>query len=85
MVQLQELINVAAGIYENIPEIPVTGIYDEATRDAVYAVEAEFGIPLDGITGPLVWDVLADIDYDVKSGALRSEGQFSGNTLTQNP
>ena len=85
VVQLQELINVAAGIYENIPEIPVTGIYDEATRDAVYAVEAEFGIPLDGITGPLVWDVLADIDYDVKSGALRSEGQFSGNTLTQNP
>ena len=85
VVQLQEFINVAAGIYENIPEIPVTGIYDEATRDAVFAVEAEFGIPLDGITGPLVWDVLADIDYDVKSGAPRSEGQFSGNTLAQNP
>ena len=85
VVQLQEFINVAATIYENIPEIPVTGIYDEATRDAVYAVEAEFGIPLDGVTGPLVWDVLADIYYDVESGAPRSEGQFSGNTLAQNP
>ena len=85
VVQLQEFINVAATIYENIPEIPVTGIYDEATRDAVYAVEAEFGIPLDGVTGPLVWDVLADIYYDVESGASRSEGQFSGNTLAQNP
>lgn len=85
VVQLQEFINVASTIYENIPEIPVTGIYDEATRDAVYAVEAEFGIPLDGVTGPLVWDVLADIYYDVESGASRSEGQFSGNTLAQNP
>lgn len=85
VVQLQEFINVASAIYENIPEIPVTGIYDEATRDAVYAVEAEFGIPLDGVTGPLVWDVLADIYYDVESGAHRSEGQFSGNTLAQNP
>ncbi len=82
--QLQEFINVASEIYANIPEVPVTGIYDEATRDAVYAVEAEFGLPIDGITGPLVWDTLADIYNDVESAAPRAAGQFSGNVLSQN-
>ncbi len=85
VVQLQEFINTAAPYYTGIPEIPVTGVYDEATRDAVYAVESTFGIPIDGITGPLVWDVLADIYNDVESGAPRTSGQFSGNTLSQNP
>ncbi len=85
VVQLQEFINVASEIYAGIPEIPVTGVYDENTRDAIYAVESEFGIPIDGVTGPLVWDVLADIYNDVESGAPRAEGQFSGNELSQNP
>ncbi|MBP3555953.1 MAG: peptidoglycan-binding protein [Clostridia bacterium] len=85
VVQLQEFINTAAPYYTGIPEIPVTGVYDEATRDAVYAVESTFGIPIDGITGPLVWDVLADIYNDVESAAPRTPGQFSGNTLSQNP
>lgn len=85
VIQLQEFINTAAPFYAGIPEIPVTGVYDEATRDAVYAVEAEFGIPIDGITGPLVWDVLADIYNDVESTAVRFPGQFSGNELSQNP
>ncbi len=82
--QLQEFINTAAALYPSIPEVPITGIYDENTRDAVYAVEATFGLPIDGITGPVVWDILADIDYDIRSGAPRADGQFSGNTLSQN-
>lgn len=81
--QLQEFINVAAPMYEDIPEIPVTGVFDENTRDAVYAVEATFGYPINGIVGPLVWNVLANIYNDVESGATRSEGQFSGNDLSR--
>ena len=61
-----------------------TGIYDENTRDAVYAVESLFGFQTDGITGPLVWDTLADIYNDIESGAFRSPGQFSGNPLYAN-
>ncbi len=83
VVQLQELINTAAPLYPSIPEIPVTGVYDEATRDAVYAVESTFGLPVDGITGPLVWDTLADIEADLRSGAPRNDGQFSGNVLSR--
>lgn len=82
VLQLQRFVNTASAVYPSIPEIPLTGVYDENTRDAVYAVEALFGLPQDGITGPLVWDTLADIYNDVRSGAFRSDGQFSGNELS---
>jgi hypothetical protein len=59
-------------------------MYYENTRDAVYAVEALFGFQIDGITGPLVWDTLADIDNDIESGAYRNPGQFPGNPLSAN-
>ena len=82
--QLQEFINVASNLYEEIPEVPLTGVYDENTRDAVYAVQATFGFPINGIVGPLTWDALADIYNDVENGSYRSEGQFSGNELSRN-
>ena len=85
VIQLQEFINVASAIYPAIPPIPITGVYDEDTRDAIYAAEALFGLEVDGITGPLVWDTLADIYNDAESGSVRSEGQFSGNPISQNP
>jgi peptidoglycan hydrolase-like protein with peptidoglycan-binding domain len=84
VVQLQEFINVASSIYPAIPPVPITGVYDEDTRDAIYAAETLFGLEVDGITGPLVWDTLADIYNDAESGAVRQEGQFSGNDLSQN-
>ena len=80
--QLQSFINAAAGVYEEIPEIPLTGIYDENTRDAIYAVQAVFGYPINGIVGPLTWDTLANIYNDVETGSGRAEGQFSGNDLS---
>ena len=82
MEQLQSFINAAAGVYEEIPEIPLTGIYDENTRDAIYAVQAVFGYPINGIVGPLTWDTLANIYNDVEAGSGRAEGQFSGNDLS---
>ncbi len=82
--QLQEFINVASNLYEEIPEVPLTGVYDENTRDAVYAAQATFGFPINGIVGPLTWDALADIYNDVENGSYRSEGQFSGNELSRN-
>lgn len=80
---LQEFINTAAAVYPSIPEIPVTGVFDEATRDAVYAVEETFGYPVNGIVGAVVWNELANIYNDVESGAVRSDGQFSGTELQE--
>ncbi len=85
VIQLQAFINLAHSIYPTIPEIPVTGIFDENTRDAVYAAESTFGIPIDGIVGPVLWDTLADIAYDLEAEGIRQDGQFSGNELSQNP
>ena len=79
---LQKLINTASSVYGDIPPIPVTGIYDENTRDAVLAAETLFGLPADGIVGPLLWDTLADIESDLRSGACRNPGQFSGNPIS---
>ena len=81
VVLLQELINTASTVYASIPEIPVTGVFDEATRDAVYAVEETFGYPTNGIVGAIVWNELANIYSDVESGASRADGQFSGREL----
>ncbi len=80
--RLQEFLNAAATLYEEIPSVPQTGVFDEDTRDAIYAVQALFGYPINGIAGPLVWDTLAQIEFDLKTGALRREGQFGG-TLSQ--
>ena len=80
--QLQTFINTASSVYNAIPPIPVTGVFDEATRDAVFAAEALFGFPTDGIVGPLLWDTLADLESDIQSGAYRNPGQFSGNPLS---
>jgi peptidoglycan hydrolase-like protein with peptidoglycan-binding domain len=79
---LQNLINTAADVYNTIPPIPVTGVFDENTRDAVFAAETLFGLPVDGIVGPLLWDTLADIESDIRSGEYRNPGQFSGNPLS---
>ena len=81
---LQNLINIASSVYNDIPPIPITGIFDENTRDAVFAAETLFGFPVDGIVGPLLWDTLADIENDIRSGAYRNPGQFSGNPLSAN-
>lgn len=83
VVLLQELINTASTVYASIPEIPVTGVFDETTRDAVYAVEETFGYPTNGIVGAIVWNELANIYSDVESGAYRADGQFSGRELQE--
>ena len=79
---LQNLIDTAADVYNTIPPSPVTGVFDENTRDAVFAAETLFGLPVDGIVGPLLWDTLADIESDIRSGEYRNPGQFSGNPLS---
>jgi peptidoglycan hydrolase-like protein with peptidoglycan-binding domain len=34
------------------PPVPVTGVYDQATRQAVRAVQSYFDLPADGVVGP---------------------------------
>jgi hypothetical protein len=48
----------------------------------IQLAETLFGLPVDGIVGPLLWDTLADIESDIRSGEYRNPGQFSGNPLS---
>ena len=42
------------------PPIEVTGIFDNATRDAVYTFQSYAGLPIDGIVGRDTWNALQD-------------------------
>ena len=43
-----------------LPPIEVTGIFDNATRDAVYTFQSYAGLPIDGIVGRDTWNALQD-------------------------
>ena len=79
---LQEYINVASTVYPAIPQIAETSIFDEATRNAVYAAQEFFGLPVNGIVGPLLWDTLGSLYSTVQSGNIRNEGQWSGTNMS---
>ena len=79
---LQEYINVASTVYPAIPRIAETSIFDEATRNAVYAAQEFFGLPVNGIVGPLLWDTLGSLYSTVQSGNIRNEGQWSGTNMS---
>ncbi len=57
-----------------LPPIAITGTFDEATRDAVYAFQSTGGLPVDGIVGRDTWNALQD-DYDALIRELPQEYQ----------
>ena len=65
---LQTYINTASGVFEAIPEIAVDGIFGADTRDAVYSAQSQFGLEINGIVGPILWDILATIYEEVENG-----------------
>lgn len=73
---LQKFINATASIYKEVPPVAVTGVFDEETRDAVYAAQAFFDYPITGVVGPVLWDTFGIIYSAVEGGA--GDGRFSG-------
>ncbi len=74
----QEYINVLANVYDTIPEVAVDGIFGEETRDAVYAIQALFGLSIDGVVDPITWARVAEEYNTIVSGAIRQDEQFPG-------
>ena len=54
--QLQSFLVEAAARHNFIPAVTVTGVFDQATEDAVRAVQANQGLPADGAVGPITWE-----------------------------
>lgn len=52
---IQYYLSVIGEFYETVPPIPVTGTFDETTRDAVIAFQNTYGLTPDGIVGRETW------------------------------
>lgn len=58
---LQKFLKRASEKDPSIPKVNVTGTFDTATEDAVKAIEARYGLDVDGRVGPLVWDRIVNL------------------------
>ena len=74
----QQVINIIARAYPEVPTVGVDGIFGPATRDAVSVVQALVGLPATGAIGPLTWEYMAQLAGDVLAGSQTSEGQYPG-------
>ncbi len=45
----------------DLPQIAITGIYDEDTRNAVFTFQNKYGLTIDGIVGRSTWNKLQQI------------------------
>lgn len=71
---LQYFLAVVGEFYETVPQIEITGVYDEATRQAVVAFQETYGLTPDGIVGILTWQDL----YRAYRGILNTTGELEG-------
>lgn len=59
--QMQEQLNTIAEVYTAIPTEPVTGYYDEATKEAVMAFQRVFNLPQTGVVDYTTWYKIQEI------------------------
>ncbi len=76
--EAQELINVIARGYPQVPTVAVDGIFGSATRDAVSVIQSLLGLPATGAIGPLTWEGMTQLARDVIASSQTGEGQYPG-------
>lgn len=76
--EAQELINIIARGYPEVPSVAVDGIFGPATRNAVSVIQSISGLPATGAIGPLTWEEMALLARDVLVSSQTSEGQYPG-------
>lgn len=59
--QIQDQLNTIADVYSAIPQEPVTGYYDEATKEAVRIFQKVFKLPQTGIVDYVTWYKIQEI------------------------
>ena len=61
-----------------LPPIPITGTFDEATRDAVFAFQKNYGLKVDGIVGRNTWNRLQQVYNETVSGLPADYQRYLG-------
>ena len=62
---LQYYLDFLSAYYDTIPPLTADGIFGPSTRDAVFAAQATFGLPVDGIVGKETWNAIVDAYYGI--------------------
>ena len=57
---LQYYLNYLSAFYDTLPPLAIDGVFGASTRAAVIDLQNTFGLPADGIVGPLTWETLYD-------------------------
>lgn len=60
---LQHMLNHLARTLEGLPRLAETGIFDEATLEAVMIFQRDFDLPVTGIVDQLTWDAITEAYY----------------------
>ena len=53
---LQYFLSYLSQFYDDIPPVPIDGIFGDTTRRSVEAAQRTFGLPVDGVVGEVTWD-----------------------------
>ncbi len=85
---LQYYLDYLSTYYDTIPPLEVDGVFGESTRNAVYAAQSTFGLPVDGIVGEDTWRAIVDAYYGIvrRIPVTYTEGNiipFGGTVLRQ--
>lgn len=81
--QIQTYLSVISDTYPEIPKVSVTGLFGPQTQNAVIQFQQRFGMPADGIVGPVTWGRIAELYSSLTSGFIKEDGQFPGYELKE--
>ena len=88
---IQYFLGVISQFDPRVPYIPVTGIFNEATQNAVREFQGAYNLPITGIVDKATWDVIYDTYQTIASVVLTNitypsdivqPTQFPGNNLS---
>ena len=95
---LQHMLNHLARTVPSLPRLAESGVFDEATLEAVMVFQRDFGLPVTGIVDQITWDIIKASYYQnlfqhgtppllhvfpVGSGGIRENEQAAEVVITQ--
>ena len=80
---IQEYLSFISDAYPAIPKVPVTGVFGNQTEAAVRAFQTSFGLPVNGVVGPITWGLIGSVYSDLVTGFNKQEGQYPGYELSE--
>ena len=83
--QAQQLINIIARGYAEVPAVAEDGIFGDATESSVASIQSLLGLPATGAIGPLTWEGMADLAENVLAGSQNAAGQYPGYHVASSP